>query len=126
MKKLKAGDIIICMLILSISIVMLSSFRYHAGGDQAIAQIIKDGKVIRTINLDQIDQPVKIEINGKYKNVIIVENRTIRFEESDCPDHTCERIGLISRPGQTAACVPAGVIIKIVGSVEDDTDVIIR
>ncbi len=125
MKKPKIGDILIFVLIFGISVGMLLSFQSNDEGAYAVAQIIKDGEVLHSINLDQIDEPVIITMKGKYNNVIVAEEGTIRFDQSDCPDHTCERMGRISRPGQTAVCVPAGVIIKITGSAEDDTDIVI-
>lgn len=126
MKKLKIGDILIFILVIGISVGILFSFRDKTGGDQAVAQITRDGQVLHTIDLNRIDEPIIIEMQGKYNNVIVAEEGTIRFDQSDCPDHTCERMGRISRPGQTAVCVPAGVIIKIIGSGEDDTDIVIR
>ncbi|MGI6563371.1 MAG: NusG domain II-containing protein [Clostridia bacterium] len=126
MKKLKPGDILIFAVIICISVAIFASFRIRTGAGHAVAQIIRDGEVIRTIDLDQVDEPIIIELKGKYNNIIIAEERTIRFERSDCPDRICEKMGRISRPGQTAVCVPAGVIINIIGSAEDDTDIVIR
>ena len=53
-----------------------------------------------------------------------VEDGRIRFEESGCPDKVCVHTGWLSRSGQTAACLPAGVILRVEGDTGDeDADV---
>ena len=51
-----------------------------------------------------------------------VEGGRIRFEESGCPDKVCVHTGWLSRSGQTAACLPAGVILRIEGGADAGTD----
>lgn len=47
--------------------------------------------------------------------VIAVENGRARFVSSDCPDHVCVNSGWLSQAGQSAACLPAGVVLRITG-----------
>ena len=49
-----------------------------------------------------------------------VENGRIRFASSDCPDRVCVHSGWLSTAGQTAACVPAGVSIRVTGDAPVD------
>ena len=44
---------------------------------------------------------------------IISENGAIWFEFSGCPDQICVRTGKLSRASESAACLPAGVVIKV-------------
>ena len=44
----------------------------------------------------------------------------MRFVESQCYDHTCERTGWVSRVGDTAVCLPNRMMIKIVGAGSGD------
>ena len=45
-----------------------------------------------------------------------LENGAVSFSESDCFDKTCVKTGALSKSGQTAACIPNRVIIKIRGN----------
>ncbi len=51
-----------------------------------------------------------------------VEDGRVRFTHSDCPDKVCVHTGWLSRAGQTAACLPAGVLVRVEG--EDTVDIV--
>ncbi len=54
-------------------------------------------------------------------------NGKVRFEKSDCPDKICVHTGFISKPGQITACIPAQVLVKIIGESQNgEIDVIIK
>lgn len=50
---------------------------------------------------------------GIVLTVTIAEGR-VCVSESTCPDHVCVRSGWLSKNGQVAACVPAGVYVQVV------------
>lgn len=50
---------------------------------------------------------------GGYVVHLQVRDGAIAFLDSQCPDHVCEDFGWLSRPGQWACCVPAGVFVTI-------------
>lgn len=50
---------------------------------------------------------------GNYSVHLLVENQTISFINSECPDHLCEGFGKISNVDQMATCLPAGVAVII-------------
>lgn len=52
--------------------------------------------------------------HGIVLTVTIAEGR-VCVSESTCPDHVCVRSGWLSKNGQVAACVPAGVYVQVVG-----------
>ncbi len=51
---------------------------------------------------------------------IAIADGAARFVSSGCPDHVCVNTGRIAQPGATAACVPAGVVLRIDGEAEVD------
>ena len=72
----------------------------------------------RTITVPQ-DEDVVLQLDG---------DGSIRFIRSDCPDKICVKTGRIHLAGQSAACLPNGVIVKIVpadGWKESDPDIVI-
>ena len=50
---------------------------------------------------------------GSYVVHLQVKDGTISFQDSQCPDHVCEQFGRLSEEGAWAACVPAGVYVKL-------------
>ena len=50
---------------------------------------------------------------GSYVVHLQVKDGTISFQDSQCPDHVCEQFGQLSEEGEWAACVPAGVYVKL-------------
>lgn len=54
-----------------------------------------------------------------------VKDHKIRFIDSDCPDGTCEKMGFLSNQGQTAACIPAKVIVTINGTDGASVDAVV-
>ncbi len=53
---------------------------------------------------------------------VAIADGAARFVSSECPDHVCVNTGRIARPGATAACVPAGVVLRIDGGADASAD----
>ncbi|MBE6894480.1 MAG: NusG domain II-containing protein [Ruminococcaceae bacterium] len=80
-------------------------------GSKAIVDINFEGKKER-MEIDlAVDQTYSIQTNLPV--TLVVEEGTIRFENSQCPDHLCEGFGKISFDGESASCLPAGVIVVV-------------
>ena len=54
-----------------------------------------------------------------------IENGAVFVESSDCPEQSCVRMGRISKKGQSVACVPAMLYVKITGGDGSGYDAII-
>ncbi|MCR5122623.1 MAG: NusG domain II-containing protein, partial [Ruminococcus sp.] len=53
-------------------------------------------------------------------NVIVIENHDIYVREADCPDHTCIKMGKLSRSSTQIVCLPNRLMIYRVNSSEED------
>ncbi len=64
-----------------------------------------------------LSQSRTVEVHGNAGITLTVEiaNGTARVRESTCPDLVCVHSGVLSHSGQAAACVPAGVSVRILG-----------
>lgn len=113
--KLKIGDFVITGIVLAAALFIALTFTGKAN-DSMIAVVTKDGEVIKRITLSELSQPLEFEVTGKYHNFIRAERGRIRFAEADCPDDVCVQTGWLTKPGQVAACLPNGVLIKLEGS----------
>ena len=115
---LKKGDFILGMalaLLGAAAFCRLDAFKSSRGDAERTAVIIQEGKILRSIDLSAVSGEETIKVDGKYKHVILVEPGRIRFQQADCPDQTCVRTGWLREAGDTAACLPDKLIIKIQG-----------
>ncbi len=115
---LKKGDIILIIIVLFTVGVGFFTIKLYNGNDKKydkIAVIKQYDKVIDKINLNNVNEPYQMEIGGKYKEIIQVENGRIRFIEADCPDQVCVNTGWISNRGETSVCLPNQALIIIEG-----------
>lgn len=60
------------------------------------------------------DIPVTVEVQGGR----------VRVAHSGCPDQVCVHSGWLSRSGQSAACVPAGIVVQISGEAGGGIDAV--
>lgn len=58
-----------------------------------------------------------VTVVGKQQLIltITIENGRVCVSDSTCPDHVCVHTGWLSRGGQSAVCVPAGVAVRVMG-----------
>jgi len=80
-------------------------------GSKAIVDINFEGKKER-MEIDlSVDETYSIQTTLPV--TLVVEEGTIHFENSQCPDHLCEGFGKIGFDGESASCLPAGVIVVV-------------
>lgn len=122
----RAGDLVVVVFILAATAFLAIGLRWSSGTDGSVAVITKNGEVVRRVDLLSQSTYDTIQLGGQYDLTIEAEPGRIRFSHADCPDQVCVNTGWISMPGRTAACVPAGVLIRIEGSGDDGVDAVAR
>lgn len=83
-----------------------------AGNAAAEAEIYCNAKLVRTVAL-RPGVSETFAVPGQPNVVLQTENGRIRFYSSTCPDKICIRAGWLSRPGESAACLPNRVLVRI-------------
>ena len=122
--KLKWGDFLIFFVIASIIVLMLYQSVPKNESGSLNAQIIKDGKLLFEVSLNDIaGQKEYLLDDGDV--IIIAEKGQIKFLESDCPNQICVYTGWIYRANQIAACLPNRILVKIVGA-KEEVDVVVQ
>jgi len=82
-------------------------------GTRLMAQLqYGDDNTVLDIPLDK-DAVYDVD-TGYYTVHLKVQNGSICFYDSPCPDHICENYGWISEEEQTATCMPAHAVLTIV------------
>lgn len=124
-KLLKPLDFIFIILALFLSFTpnIITAFQYGSQEDspsmQAVVKI--NGEVVDTYTLAKGQEIEKTYYpnEGQY-NIIQVDGTRIRIKEDNSPDQIGVNTGWISKPGQTAICLPHGFIIEVTGPREED------
>ena len=128
MKFFKKTDIIIIILIIVFCVSFLVIYNNLFGAGLARAEIYYGSDLIDTVVLKEGVNRTLIIPQDENVVLQLFEDGSIAFIESDCPDKICIKTGKLHRVGQTAACIPNKVFVKIlpIGNRDnDDIDIII-
>lgn len=106
---LKKGDVLIFS-VLSVICILLFLVPLFKGGGDTVATVWLEGKKEKEINLSAVTEDYEIKINHC---VLSVGKGKIGFLSSDCPDKLCVKSGFLSKNGDTAACLPNKVVVKL-------------
>ncbi len=60
------------------------------------------------------DGTVFIDEGTDYPATLLIENGSIRFINSVCPDGLCENFGRLSSEGEWALCAPGNVMVRVI------------
>ena len=111
----KTKDVILLAILLIVAIV--SFFIIHSKPNENLeAVIVKDNQTYKIINLNEVEQPYQINIDGSIPVIISVEKNSIYFKNSECPDKICVNTGRLSKAGDIAVCLPAKISIELRGN----------
>ncbi|QAT49276.1 NusG domain II-containing protein [Caproiciproducens sp. NJN-50] len=128
MKFIKKTDFIILLVLLVVCSSGWLFYQKEYGSKAAVAEIYYESELVETVDLTKgIDRRFSIPQN---KHVIFHQygDGSICFEESNCPDKICIKSGRLKTVGQSAACLPNRIVLKIVardGGKTDGPDMVI-
>lgn len=129
MKFFRKTDLIIIAIIVALAGCGLLLRNILADDEGIRAEIYYYSQLLEVVDLEK-DKGKEIVIPQNNNVVIRVdEEGKIAFISSDCPDQVCVKTGKLHRAGEYAACLPNGVIVKIVKKGEgspDDADIIVE
>lgn len=111
---IKKADIALIAVILCVGAALLI-WRFLPSGGKTEAVIYAGGAEYCRVPLDGgTDMTVTPETDPEV--VIKIKNGAVWFESAECRDKLCVKSGKLTRPGDTAACLPVGVVIRLEGS----------
>jgi hypothetical protein len=128
MEFFKKKDIIIISAIILFGITFWLIYKGIFSKEAAKAEIYYGSELVKTVEL-KTGSDIRFTV-PQDKNVVfhLYKDGSIAFEESDCPDKICIKSGKLRMVGETAACLPNKLIMKIVpanGRGTDDIDMIV-
>ena len=126
----KPLDALVAAVVIALAVVaaLLFYLPKTGGGDQLTLVITVGGQEQSRTPVTQLpDGPVRIEGRGgytltlspPYSDLPFSPEWSVRVSDSDCPGQDCVHTGAISRAGQSIVCLPAQVVISLVGATSD-------
>lgn len=113
-KRVIRNDIIVILTFLAIALVLFA-FIKSPSNSGSVAVVELDGKEIGRYPLSsEISLPIKNH-EGDILLVLQIKGNEAFVSNSVCKDHSCERMGMISKKGESIICLPSRIIIKIMG-----------
>lgn len=114
---------IVLAVVLSFIPIFITSARFSSNDNMQNVAIVKiHGKIVAEYPLSE-DGGTVIETfypSDNQYNVIEISNNQARIKEDNSPDQIGVRTGWISRPGETAICLPHGLVLEITGTMAED------
>jgi hypothetical protein len=113
--RIRPLDIII--ILVSMGIVAASAIWAYGpkSGDAKVVIKAQGGEWIYPLSTDR-----EIKVPGPLGETLVgIHNKTVRIEDSPCPNKTCVAAGAISEAGQWIACLPNQVLVRVEGGAED-------
>jgi len=121
---MKRLDIIIIVLIVSISLVSFGYYKWslNKSYDEKEIEISVKGELFKTIHFNNTERQT-ITINTDLgTNYVVIEDGKVGISDADCPDKLCVKDGYISNPGEILVCLPNKVVIEIKGQQKAEFD----
>ena len=120
MRKIRAGDAVVIAAVLALAVLtLLFSFFPRRAGKRLT--IFSDGRQ-ESYPLTE-DREIPLSANG-YSLIVKIEDGKAYVLSSTCPDKVCIRSGPLSKQGDTAVCLPAGILLKIDRGGDADEDAV--
>lgn len=105
----------LAFLLLIIICILIIFFHNNSSKTAKTAEIIQNGEVIRTVDLQNVPTPYEFEVispDGGY-NTVRVEYGKIGIIHASCPDQICVNQGFITSGVLPVVCLPNRLSIVI-------------
>lgn len=120
---MKAKNVLLTICILIFLTGLIGSLRLIFKPHSQTVQIIQNGTVLYTINLEQAEnQIIEVEYQGS-KNVIQIQDHQICVIDAKCPDQTCVKMGELKSSAAPIVCLPNKLVVKFAETDEIDAEV---
>ena len=123
---MRKQDIYLMLVLLAMAVGGLWWQHHRAPG--VVLEVVQAGRVVQRIPLANVRSVAQLEIpvtHGVFK--LAYDAQGAQVVSSPCPDHVCMRTGEISRTGQSIACVPEQILVRLTGGGEGgEPDAVVR
>ncbi len=92
----------------------------------------KNGGMVEVKQGNKVIGNYSLSEDGEYEiatfygsNTLVIKDGQAYMSESSCNDHLCEKMGKISKVGETIICLPNEVFVKVISG-EEGYDAVVR
>lgn len=118
---LKTKNWIAIILLLLVVCTVASVMLYSSAPETSVVEILQDGRIIKTIDLAQVDEPYSFVVEtDSGSNTLLVEPGRICISEANCPDQICVHQGWLKDSVAPIVCLPHHLVIQLAGSSDLD------
>ena len=116
--RMKKGDVLFIILIVSIAVLFFFFRSKRNPGEYAIVTV--DGKTEKySLSENRI---LQFENEKGEENTVVIQEHQVYMKEASCPDQICVRHKAISKNGESIICLPNEVFIEIQSKEQKETD----
>ncbi len=89
-----------------------------------VAVVEQNGEEILRQPLVQLDAPLELPLEGEnhISLTLVLSSSGAEIAASTCPDQVCVRTGKLTKAGESALCLPAGVSLRLEGTEGPDAE----
>ena len=120
-RKIRKGDLLLVGILLAAALLLGGVLRLTQGEGSRAVLTAPEGELVLPLSRDDERRFIG---RGGIEVVVEVKNGAVRFAASGCPDQICVHSGWLTRAGETAACVPAGIALRVEGG-EPEADAVV-
>jgi hypothetical protein len=113
-KFFRRTDLLVILGILVLSAVSWGVYSHAMASVRVRAEIYYYSELVETVDLKAGEERTLSVPQDDNVILRLYEDGSIAFVESDCPDKVCIHAGRLRTAGQFAACLPNGIVVKIV------------
>jgi hypothetical protein len=110
MQRLSKLLIIVVAAVFAVSAVI--SIRILQPSSKRVVEVVQDGSVIYTFQLDDTENTTFVVPYGESSNTILIEDGEICVSSAECPDKTCVKMGKLRSESLPIVCLPNHLIIR--------------
>ena len=112
------------LIVLGLLVLGLALWALWPGNPGNAVSVTRNGEEIGRYALNR-DLEEQIRGHGGFSLTLVIEDGQARVEESTCPDLICQHHAPISDAGEQIVCLPARVVITVLGE-EGSVDAVVR
>lgn len=114
-KRAAWGDMVVGLIVLMVAVILAVLLLPHS--EQALtARVVLDEQVILSCRLDELEEPLRLPVEGGYLLVLEISSKGVQVLETQCPGEDCMHMGMISQAGEQIVCLPNRMVVSLQGN----------
>lgn len=110
--EIKQFKLVITVIAVIFLISLLCSIYVLRPSENRRVEVVQDGKVIYTFDLERAEDQELTIYYGNSSNTILLQDGEICVSAAECPDQTCVKMGKLYSDSLPIVCLPNHLIVR--------------